>query len=139
MRKVMLIPLLVLFLNACQEKVSEKELKNLGGYWEIQRADLPGGETKEYTVNASIDYFEIKEEKGFRQKVVPQFDGSYLTNELKENFEIVFENGKAWIHYHMDFADWKEELLVVKPNRLVVKNEHEIVYHYKRPEPFSKK
>lgn len=126
-------------LVSCQEKVSEKELHNLNGYWEIEKAEMPDGEVKEYNINSSIDYFQVKDDSGFRQKVSPQFDGEFLTNEVQEEFKVLFEDKKVWISYHTDFADWKEELLVVKPNRLVVKNEHDIKYYYKRPVPFSKK
>lgn len=130
---------LALLLFSCQEKVSESDLHHLNGYWEIEKAEMPDGTVKEYSVNMAIDYFQIKDNKGFRQKVMPQFDGEYLTNEVREEIEVVFEGKNTWVNYHTEFADWKEELLVVKPNRLVVKNEHDIKYFYKRPVAFSKK
>ncbi|SFJ09877.1 hypothetical protein [Myroides guanonis] len=129
----------VLLLFSCQEKVDQSDLHHLNGYWEIEKAEMPDGEVKEYTVNMSIDFFELKDDTGFRQKVVPQFDGGYLTNDVREDIKVVFEGKKAWLDYHTEFADWKEELIVVKPNRLVVKNEHDIKYYYKRPIAFSKK
>lgn len=128
-----------LLLVSCQEHVSETELSNLNGYWEIEKVVLSDGTEKDYKVNMSIDYFEWKGHEGFRQKVMPQVDGGYLTNEVQEQIQVVFEGKKAWIHYHTEFADWKELLMVVKPNRLVVKNEQDITYHYKRPIAFSEK
>ena len=43
------------------------DLKNLNGYWEIEKVTFPNGETKDYSVSTTIDYIELKgdrEEEG---------------------------------------------------------------------------
>lgn len=137
--KYFIFSALLLVVFSCKERVNEKDLHHLNGYWEIEKAEMPDGAVKEYTVNMAFDYFQLKDGKGFRQKVVPQFDGEYLTNEVQEEIAVNFEGKETWLSYHTEFADWKEELLVVKPNRLIVKNEHDITYYYKRPVAFTKK
>jgi hypothetical protein len=100
---------------------------------------MADGSNKEYTINPTIDYFELKGKEGFRKKVMPQFDGTYRVNDLSEKIAIVKENGKTYISYTTDYAKWKEELLELDDEELVVKNQHEIEYHYKKPQPFTVK
>ncbi|WP_430615450.1 lipocalin family protein [Flavobacterium sp. JP2137] len=140
MKRMLFALLPVLFLlGSCNQSISESDLKDINGYWEIEKAEMPDGEVKTYTINTMIDYFEIENNKGFRQKVMPQVDGDYLTNEVQETIEIVVVDGKTLMKYHTEFADWQEELLAISKEELVVQNEHDIKYYYKRAIPFSKK
>lgn len=124
---------------SCNKTISESDIKELNGYWEIEKAEMPDGEIKEYKINTIVDYFEIENNKGFRQKAMPQVNGEYLTNEVQESIEIVEIDGKTIMKYHTDFADWQEQLITISKDELVVQNEHDIKYYYKRPIPFSKK
>lgn len=124
---------------SCNKTISESDIKQLNGYWEIEKAEMPDGEIKEYKINTIVDYFEIENNKGFRQKAMPQVNGEYLTNEVQESIEIVEIDGKTIMKYHTDFADWQEQLITISKDELVVQNEHDIKYYYKRPIPFSKK
>ncbi len=140
MRKIFLTVLPALFLMiSCNKTISESDLKDLNGYWEIEKAEMPDGEIKEYKINTIVDYFEIENNKGFRQKAMPQVNGEYLTNEVQESVELVEVDGKIMMKYHTDFADWQEQLITISKDELVVQNEHDIKYYYKRPIPFSKK
>ncbi|MCP1996563.1 hypothetical protein [Flavobacterium sp. HSC-61S13] len=140
MRKIFLTVLPALFLMiSCNKTISESDIKQLNGYWEIEKAEMPDGEIKEYKINTIVDYFEIENNKGFRQKAMPQVNGEYLTNEVQESIEIVEIDGKTIMKYHTDFADWQEQLITISKDELVVQNEHDIKYYYKRPIPFSKK
>ncbi len=98
---------------------------------------MPDGGEKEYTINQTIDYFELKGKTGFRQKVMPQVDGTYRTNELTEKISITEEDGKTYINYTTEHAKWKEQVLDLDDKKLVLKNEQNIEYHYEKPEPFS--
>ncbi len=124
---------------SCNKTISESDLKDINGYWEIEKAEMPDGEIKEYKINTIVDYFEIENNKGFRQKAMPQVNGEYLTNEVQESVELVEVDGKIMMKYHTDFADWQEQLITISKDELVVQNEHDIKYYYKRPIPFSKK
>ncbi|MEC4114629.1 hypothetical protein [Myroides pelagicus] len=120
--------------------VDTKDLKELNGYWEIDKAIMPNGEEKDYTINSSIDFFQLDSLKGgFRQKLMPQFNGEYLTNDLQENFTISTEGSEVYLLYKTDYASWKEEVVKINKEEFVVKNENGIEYFYKRPVPFSLK
>ena len=87
MRKIVL-GFVIFLVFSCTSKVTKEEISKLNGYWEIQQVKMATGETKDYKVNETIDYFEIKNNIGFRQKVMPQFNGKFLTNGIKENIKI---------------------------------------------------
>lgn len=114
-------------------------MAKINGYWEIEEAVMPDGEKKEYKVNPTIDYFEIKGKTGFRKKVMPQMDGTYLQNDLSEKISISQKDGKTYINYATQYAKWQEEILELNDEELVVKNQHNMEYHYKKPIPFSVK
>jgi hypothetical protein len=139
MKKTVVLLFVALVAFSCGHTVSDEDLAKLNGYWEIEEAVMADGSAKEYTVNPTIDYFELKGKEGFRKKVMPQFDGSYRVNDLSEKIAIVKKDGKTYISYATEYAKWKEELLELDDKELVVKNQHDIVYHYKRPKPFSVK
>ena len=71
---------------SCKQAISEKDIAKINGYWEIENVVLADGTKKDYKINETIDFFEIKDNNGFRQKVMPQLDGTYLTNDIKEKF-----------------------------------------------------
>lgn len=138
MRKIFLLVVLTSILS-CKQNIKEADISNLNGYWEIERVELPDGDKKEYKVNETIDFFKIEANKGFRKKVMPQLDGTYLTNDLQENVSVVMENGEVILQYKTNYASWKEEIIELTKDKLVVKNGQEMEYHYKRPAKFSLK
>ncbi len=118
---------------SCKEQVSVKEISKLNGYWEIEKVELPDGNSKEYKINESIDHFELNDSlKGFRKKVILQLDGKLLTNDVKENIEAIITDGLLFLNYSTDYAEWKEEVLELSDKKLVLKNESGITYFYKR-------
>lgn len=130
---------ILVFLISCQKEVKETDIQNLKGYWEIEKVVLPDGEEKEYKANETFDFFELKEKKGIRKKGMQQLDGTFLTNDVSENFTIEFKDGKCSINYKTDFSQWKEEIISISKEKLVVKNKNDLEYHYKRPILFQKK
>jgi hypothetical protein len=88
-------------------------------------------------VNETIDFFKIEANKGFRKKVMPQLDGSYLTNDVQEDVAVVLKDGDAFLQYKTTYASWNEEIIELTKDKLVVKNQQKIEYHYKRPAKFS--
>lgn len=118
---------------SCNEQVSVKEISKLNGYWEIEKVELPDGNSKEYKINESIDHFELNDSlKGFRKKVILQLEGKLLTNDVKENIEAIITDGLLFLNYSTDYAEWKEEVLELSDKKLVLKNESGITYFYKR-------
>ncbi|RZJ52740.1 MAG: hypothetical protein EOO45_31675, partial [Flavobacterium sp.] len=124
---------------SCNSSISDSDLQKLNGYWEIETAVLPDGTEKEYTINSTVDYFELQGKKGFRKKVMPQLDGTYLMNNVMENISIAEEDGKTYINYTTLYAKWKEQILKLDSDELVIKNAHGLEYRYKKPQPFSVK
>jgi hypothetical protein len=138
MKRILLLIVLVSVLS-CKQKITETDISNLNGYWEIEKVELPDGDKKEYKVNETIDFFKIEANKGFRKKVMPQLDGTYLTNDVQEDVVVVLKDGKASLQYKTTYASWDEEIIELTNDKLVVKNEQDLEYHYKRPAKFSVK
>ena len=139
MKNFTLVAFTSLVMFSCNSKVSEDDIANINGYWEIESVIMPDGSEKDYTVNPTIDYFEIKGKTGLRKKVMPQFDGTYKVNDGSENITITQKDDKTYIDYVTTYAKWQEELITLSDDELVVKNQHGIEYHYKKPEPFTVK
>ena len=129
--------LLATALISCTSKPKKEDIAKLNGYWEIEKVEFPDGNKKEYKVNETIDFFKIDGNKGFRKKVMPQLDGTYLTNDIQEDIVIAVKDGDATIQYKTTYASWKEEIIELTKDKLVVKNEQDLEYHYKRPVKFS--
>ena len=138
MKKILFLIVLGSVLS-CKQKITDADISNLNVYWEIEKVELPDGDKKEYKVNETIDFFKIDGNKGFRKKVMPQLDGTYLTNDIQEDIVIAVKDGDATIQYKTTYASWKEEIIELTKDKLVVKNEQDLEYHYKRPVKFSVK
>lgn len=137
MKNLFLLLFVSVITVSCNQSVSQDDLTKLSGYWEIESVVMPDGTKKEYTINPTIDFFELKGNTGKRTKVMPQFDGTYKTNDLSEKISIEQKEDKTFINYTTANAKWKEEVIKLNDEKLVVKNEQEIEYHYKKPQPFS--
>lgn len=124
---------------SCSTKVSIEDISKLNGYWEIEAVIMPDGSEKDYKVNPTIDFFEIKGKSGIRKKVMPQFDGTYRVNDLSEKVTISQKDDKIYMDYVTNFAKWQEELITLSDDELVVKNQQGLEYHYKKPQPFTVK
>lgn len=118
---------------SCQQKIKQEDISKINGYWEIEKVVFDEGKDKDYTINESYDYFEIgKNYSGFRKKVMPQLDGTFLVNNTQENIKIRFENDKVFLDYTTPYAKWTEELIVISEKELVFKNVENKEYHYKK-------
>ena len=137
MRKALVLFLLAILFLSCKQSITEKDILKINGFWEIEKVEFPDGNKKDYKVNETIDYFEIKNNTGFRQKVMPQLDGKYSTNGIKESISITTKNGNYYIGYKTNFGKWNEEIIEIKDSVLVIKNKEKVAYHYKRQVPFS--
>ncbi len=134
-----LVLLFIMLLVSCHSKVKKEDIKKLNGYWEINQVKFSSGKTKDYKVNETIDYFELKSKKGFRQKVMPQFDGKFQTNGIKENIKVVEKDNSFFLEYNTKFGKWKEEIISIEDSILVLKNKENLEYTYKKFKPFSLK
>jgi hypothetical protein len=136
MKKLFLL-LIIATTFACNRQSSEEKINNLNGYWEIKKAELPEGITKEFKFSELVDYIQVKNGKGFRKKVRPQLGGGFITSEDRENFVAKVENDSLNLYYTTPFNSWKETVLLSEENDLKVINPRGIIYTYKRFTPYS--
>ena len=136
MKKISLL-LFALLLISCHSTIKKEDIKKLTGYWEIKQVKFSTGKTKAYKINETIDYFELKDNQGFRQKVMPQFDGKFKTNNIKETIKILKKDNSFFIEYNTTYGKWNEEIITIEDSTLVLKNNQNLEYTYKRFKPFS--
>ncbi len=137
MRKSAALLLFSFLIFGCKEPIQSSDVSKINGYWEIEYVLLSDGSKKDYTINDSFDYFEIKGNQGFRQKVMPQLDGTFLTNNLEEAVTIVFEKDNVYLQYQTDYTKWKEELLLLSDTEMVLVNADKKEFHYKKTGPIN--
>ncbi|CEN33814.1 hypothetical protein CAPN010_18870 [Capnocytophaga cynodegmi] len=130
--KKLLVSLIFIILVSCNQQIKESDLQHLNGYWEIEKVVMPDKSTKEYKVNTTYDYIEIKNSEGFRKKVYPQLTGNFQTNDDSEVFKITKEDNVFKMNYKNGENQWTEILELVNETSFVVKNEANITYHYKK-------
>ena len=137
---LLLFGCLFLSIFSCKQHSKEQQIEYLNGYWEIEKVKLPDGESKTYTLNVLIDYIELKDGKGFRKKVAPQLDGSFKVTEDEEYIEVKIEDQQVVLYYTTPYHSRKETVVLANAKNLVIKNEEQGVYTYKRYQlaPFEK-
>ncbi len=132
------IVLICLFTLGCKREIKPEEITLLNGYWEIEKVVFEAGNEKKYSINESYDYFEIdKENKGFRKKVMPQLNGTFLVNDTYENITIRYQNKEVFIDYTTPYAKWSEEIVTISNEKLVLRNDEKSEYHYKKSGPIN--
>ena len=140
MKNLFLSIFTTLLFVSCQEKKAESfDVNLLNGYWEIEQVTLSDGTKKEYKINENVDFFEIKKDSGFRKKVAPQLDGTYLVNDSEEKIKIEKSADGTYISYKTDYATWKEKIKTLTKEQLILENDQTIQYQYKHPIPFTVK
>ncbi|WP_417362085.1 hypothetical protein [Galbibacter sp.] len=108
----------------------------MNGYWEIEKVSFPSGESKSYNVNAVVDYFLLTgDSTGIRQKVMPQLDGTFVSNGDQEIFTIKKRDNELYLDYDNQGVKHSEKVLTLKRDEFVVINKDKKTYHYK---PFKK-
>lgn len=135
MKKILLLFMLLLVFHACDKKDPAEQIKYLDGYWEIESVKISEDSIKEYKFNETIDFIEIEGREGFRKKVRPQLDGTFLVTNDEEKVEIKVEDDEILLYYTTPYDSWKEKLIEAKENELTMENERGIRYHYKRYTP----
>jgi len=133
-----ILALSILFIS-CTTSVSESSLKNLNGYWEVAKVVFPDGTEKILPPSETHDYYEYKDQKGFRKKVTPLVTGNYLVNDLKDEFVVVQKEGVFCMNYKTFLSKWSEQIKSIDTDQLVLESEEHYQYYYKRPQAFSVK
>jgi hypothetical protein len=139
MNRVICALALSFLLISCTTSVNQSSLKNLNGYWEVEKVVFPDGSEKILPPSETHDYYEFKQNKGFRKKVTPLVTGSYLVNDLKDEFVVVQKEGVFSMNYKTFLSKWSEQIKLIDADHLVLESEEHYQYYYKRPQAFSVK
>ena len=127
---ILLICICIIF--SCENK-SNIDLSLLNGYWEIQSVKQNNKLLKTYPFSGTIDYFELKENKGIRKKVNPNFDGKFIISLHQINFNIINNNNNIIeIEYYDKISvKYKETITKLDSVDLYITNRDNYIYHYK--------
>ena len=117
--------------------VQESELQRLAGYWEIKEVDFPDGQTKEYSVNSTIDFYQLEGREGFLKKMQPRLNGTYETSDDAIPFTIYQREGRYFLTFKGMDTSWEEELLKLEPGQLHIRHSNGLIYQYTRFEPLN--
>jgi hypothetical protein len=137
MKNTFIVLFCLLLFVSCEQEIKPADIAKLNGYWEIEKVIFEKGEEKEYKMNETFDFFQIKNNKGVRTKVMPQFDGTFLSTDTFENVSVRFAGEQVFLDYKTDYAKWSEEIILLSDDKLVVKNPQKIEYHYKKAGPVN--
>ena len=137
MKNSILLSFLLLLLFSCQEDKSDIDIKNLNGYWEIVQAQNPYGKSVIYSINTQVDYFEIEDSIGFRKKMKPDLNGNYTTSKALEKFKCFIENDSLKLNYTTPYDSWTEVILELNDSLMLVINQKNFLYTYKKFEPIN--
>ena len=135
------IPILFILLGfllvGCTQSVDE-QIKLLNGYWEIAKIENSQGFSKEYSISQNIDFFDVSAQgKGVRKKVQPDIRGNFTTTNASENIDVRTEGTTVTLLYSTAFDSWQEEIISVSEKELILRNEENFTYVYRRYEPLS--
>ena len=130
-----LICLLCLVSISCSNS-PEQKIEHLDGYWEITKAEKNGSLLKTYNISPTVDYFElINDTAGYRKKVAPTLEGTYIVNKDSATFTLKIENDYLNIYYTSNELIIKETIVKASKNKLIITNAEGFKYTYK---PYEK-
>jgi hypothetical protein len=131
------IAVFVLMTTACSTPDTEKMIPYLNGYWEIEAVEMEDGSIKEFGVANWVDYIEIGNNNGIRKKVSPTLQGGFLVTHDFEEVHVKIENDSLNLYYTTEFDNWKETVLKADEQNLVILNQDQKKYIYKRFLPIN--
>lgn len=138
MRYVLILSL-AFGLSSCNSKPQPAiNLNALSGYWQISMVKDLNNNTKNYGLAQAIDYFELHQDKGFRKKVYPKFDGSYQTNKDALPFTVLkTTNGDLFLNFNNNNSFWREQIMALDSTNLALKDAANFTYYYQRFTPMK--
>ena len=108
---------------------------NLSGTDTNHRVEFPDGSEKQYTASANIDYFSWDGQAGFRTKMQPTLEGTFLTSDDALPMEVLWRDERLFLSFRGDGAPWEEEVLKLRQDVLVTRHANGLCYEYSRYEP----
>lgn len=136
MKKMILIFFVSCLMIGCNQMTPEEKIENLNGYWEIKSVEPTEGNPTEFKFNEMVDYISVEDKIGYRTKVRPQLDGSFITTENSEILTVKIENDSINLYYETPYDSWKETLLSSEEDKIKLLNRNGTVYTYQRFSPY---
>ncbi|MEM6516859.1 MAG: lipocalin family protein [Bacteroidota bacterium] len=128
----------VFALVGCKKNDPAELIPHITGYWQIEKVILSNGTAKKYGFSETIDYLEVEDSLvGFRKKLKPRLNGTYITSNNLERFKLTIENDSLHIYYSTPFDNWKETILNANENQLLIINQNRDIYSYVPYEPLK--
>jgi hypothetical protein len=124
--------LILLVCISCADIDPKDQIQYIDGYWEIKQVEMPDGSMREFTINTSVDFIEVKGDSGVRKKLMPQYDGSFKEFPTVEKFTFIMRNDSLLMYYQTPFANWMETVIEATDSTLIVENKDRKAYVYKR-------
>ncbi|WP_378185063.1 hypothetical protein ACE939_09090 [Aquimarina sp. W85] len=122
--------------QSCHRDNPKDHVHHLNGYWEIDKVQTSQAVKKQYSFNQSIDFIEMSGDSlGIRKKVQPQLDGTFITSKNNERFKIIVLNDSIYLEYTTPYDTWRETLVSVKEDELILRNPNGNLYFYR---PYKK-
>ncbi|WP_157717346.1 lipocalin family protein [Christiangramia echinicola] len=135
MKKLILI-ISIIAMASCSNNDPQEQIKNLNGYWQIEKVEIEKDSVIEYQLSQLIDYIEITDSTGFRKKLKPKIDGGFINaSNDSEKVTAKVEDNRLFLYYETPFDEWKEEVLEATEDELVVLNRDDKKYYYQRYKP----
>ncbi len=135
MKKLILI-FSFIAMASCSNNDPQEQIKNLNGYWQIEKVEVEKDSVIEYQLSQLIDYIEITDSTGFRKKLKPKIDGGFINaSNDSEKVTAKVEDNSLFLYYETPFDKWKEEVLEANEEELVILNRDDKKYYYQRYKP----
>ncbi len=130
MRFSILYLITCLLLVSCNQSDPKNNIPLLNGYWQIKKVQTTQGTQKEYNFSQTIDYIAITNTKGIRKKVQPRLDGTFISSDHAAPFEIKIEQDSLRLYYTTSIDTWKETIISLKEDEMIVRNQTGNLYFY---------
>ena len=123
-------------LISCNQSDPKEQLKNLNGYWQIDKVEVKNDSVVEYNLSQYVDYIKMEDSIGIRKKMQPKMDGSFIeVSKDAEDITARIENGELILYYSTPYDKWEERVLEATEDKLVVINRDKKKYYYQKYEP----
>jgi hypothetical protein len=130
-RPILNILIITVTLNSCNSNPEDK-IDYINGYWEIEEVKKDNVLIKEYNISLSVDYFKINDDlTGFRKKVSPTLNGSFIITQDQAPFTLKVENDSLNIYYNHNDIIIKETIIKATKEILIMANSQGFRYIYK--------
>ncbi len=137
MKKIYLFAFLIA-LNISCTSVGKTDIEYLNGYWEIEKVIQPDAKEIDFGMNTIYDYYEVDTaNKGIYVKASPQLDGTFIVDEYSEEIEVIEKDNTFHIAFHSEFDNREMTILELSADKLVLKNQDDKTYYYKKASPIN--